>query len=171
VSHDPGRPGQVQAGRDGHGRRPGHDTSARIRALNTAQDGTELEGAQAYGWITALRAPVIRKLMAENGPLQMSLSGQQDLAEITSQDFPGERLIACRNPVLAAERACKREALLAGFYMLRTPVLASQLDAPAVVTATRTSSTSSGTSAISKPTTWTCGPSTTARKNGSKPRS
>ena len=65
--------------------------------------------------------------MAEDGPPQMSPSGQQDLAEITSHDFPGERLIACRNPVLAAERAYKREALLAGFYMLRTSVLASQL--------------------------------------------
>jgi hypothetical protein len=52
----------------------------------------------AYGWITALRAPAIRKLMADDGPLQLSLFDQQDLAEITSDDFPGERLIACRNP-------------------------------------------------------------------------
>jgi hypothetical protein len=139
--------------------------------------------------------------MAEGGPLQLSLSGEQDLAEITSPDFPGERLIACRNPALAADRARKREDLLQatekllapliarvragrlagaaaigveagkviskyktgkhfdlaitdtslavtrrqgqidaeaapdGFYVLRTPVPASQLDGPAVVTA------------------------------------
>ena len=54
--------------------------------------------ADAYGWITALRAPAIRKLMADDGPLQLSLFDQQDLAEITSDDFPGERLVACRNP-------------------------------------------------------------------------
>ena len=86
-------------------------TSARIRALNKAEDGTELPGA--YGWITALRAPAIRKLMAGGGPLQMSLFDQQNLAEITSPDYPGERLIACRNPILAADRARTREELLA----------------------------------------------------------
>jgi len=168
-------------------------TTARVEALH------ELD--EHYGWITALRAPAIRKLMADDGPLQMSLFDDQDLAEITSGDFPGERLIACRNPVLAAERARKREDLLAatenllapiiarvqagrlagaaeiglavgkvitkyktgkhfeititgtgltvtrrqdqidaeaaldGFYVLRTPVPAAQLDAPAVVTA------------------------------------
>ena len=78
-------------------------TSARIRALSQREDGTQRP--DAYGWITALRAPAIRKLMADDGPLQLSLSGQQDLAEITSPDFPGERLVACRNPVLAADRA------------------------------------------------------------------
>ena len=175
-------------------------TSARIAALNAAEDGTEPPGG-TYGWITALRAPAIKKLMADGGPLQMSLFDQQDLAEITSDDYPGERLIACRNPVLAAERARKREDLLAatekllapiqaraaagklagagpigvevgkviskyktakhfdvaitdtslavtrrqaqidteaaldGFYVLRTPVPAAQMDAPAVVTA------------------------------------
>jgi hypothetical protein len=139
--------------------------------------------------------------MAEDGPLQLSLFGEQDLAEISSPDFPGERLVACRNPVLAADRARTREELLAatekllapiinrvqggkltgagpigvevgkvigkyktgkhftvtitednltvarkqdqidaeaaldGFYVLRTPIPASELDAPAVVTA------------------------------------
>ena len=63
-------------------------------------------------WITALRAPTIRKLYKE-GPLQLSLFDEQDLAEIHSPDFPGERLIACRNPLLAAERARKRRELLA----------------------------------------------------------
>jgi hypothetical protein len=174
-------------------------TSARIAALNRREDGTARP--DPYGWITALRAPAIKKLMAEGGPLQLSLSGEQDLAEITSPDFPGERLVACRNPHLAADRARKREDLLAatekllapiparvqagrlagagpigvevgkviskyktgkhfaititdtrlaierrqdqihdeaaldGFYVLRTPLPASQLDAPAVVTA------------------------------------
>jgi hypothetical protein len=174
-------------------------TSARIAALNQQDDGTARP--DPYGWITALRAPAIKKLMAEGGPLQLSLFDEQDLAEITSDDFPGERLVACRNPVLAADRARKREDLLAatekllapliarvtagrlagaaaigvevgkvitryktgkhfevtitgdslavarrqdridaeaaldGFYVLRTPVPAGQLDAPAVVTA------------------------------------
>jgi hypothetical protein len=174
-------------------------TSARIQALNKLEDGTERQ--DGYGWITALRAPAIRKLMAGGGPLQLSLFDQQNLAEITSPDFPGERLIACRNPVLAADRARTRDELLAatekllalitaraaagkltgageigvaagkviskyktgkhfdltitdtsltvarrqaqideeaaldGFYVLRTPLPASQLDAPGVVTA------------------------------------
>jgi hypothetical protein len=174
-------------------------TSARIDAMNQAADGTSQP--DTYGWITALRAPAIKKLMADDGPLQLSLLDEQDLAEITSPDFPGERLIACRNPVLAADRARTRDELLAatekllapliarvqagrlqgageigvevgkvittyktgkhfavtitdtslavtrkqdqidaeaaldGFYVLRTPVPASQLDAPGVVTA------------------------------------
>ena len=87
-------------------------TSARIRALNQLEDGTQRP--DPYGWITALRAPAIKKLMADGGPLQLSLFDQQDLAEITSPDFPGERLVACRNPVLAADRARKREDLLPG---------------------------------------------------------
>jgi hypothetical protein len=91
-------------------------TSARITALREADGG--------YQWITALRAPAIRKLMADDGPLQLSLFDQQDLAEITSQDFPGERLIACRNPVLAADRARTREELLAATEKLLAPVIA-----------------------------------------------
>jgi hypothetical protein len=175
-------------------------TSARIKALNQPED----DGApppDPYGWITALRAPAIKKLMADDGPLQLSLFDEQDLAEITSGDFPGERLVCCRNPVLAEERARKREDLLQatgkllaaltarvaagrlagaarigvevgkvinkyktgkhfdlaitddsltvtrrqahiaeeaaldGIYVLRTPVPAAELDAPAVVTA------------------------------------
>jgi hypothetical protein len=97
-------------------------TSARIQALNQLEDGTPRP--DAYGWITALRAPAIRKLMASDGPLQMSLSGQQNLAEITSPDYPGERLIACRNPVLAADRARTREELLAATEKLLAPILA-----------------------------------------------
>src|SRR5579863_529165 len=97
-------------------------TSARIAALNQAEDGTTRP--DPYGWITALRAPAIRKLMADDGPLQLSLFDQQDLAEITSDDFPGERLIACRNPVLAADRARKREDLLAATEKLLAPLIA-----------------------------------------------
>src|SRR6478609_2052992 len=97
-------------------------TSARIAALNQQEDGTPRP--DAYGWITALRAPAIKKLMAEDGPLQLSLFDEQDLAEITSEDYPGERLIACRNPVLAADRARKREDLLAATEKLLTPLIA-----------------------------------------------
>ena len=78
-------------------------TSARIEALR------ELGG---FGWVTALRAPAIAALAADDGPLQMSLFDQMDLAEITHPDYPGDRLIACRNRALAAERARKRRALL-----------------------------------------------------------
>jgi hypothetical protein len=97
-------------------------TSARIAALNQLEDGTQRP--DGYGWITALRAPAIRKLMADDGPLQLSLFDEQDLAEITSPDFPGERLVACRNPVLAADRARKREDLLQATEKLLAPLIA-----------------------------------------------
>ena len=64
-------------------------------------------------WITALRAPAIQQLAAEGGPLQPSLFDTRDMAEITSPDFPGERLVVCKNPLLAEERARKRGELLA----------------------------------------------------------
>ena len=80
-------------------------TSARIR------DDIKPAGLD---WISCLRAPAIQALAAENGPLQLSLFDERDLAEISAPEmFPGERLIVCRNPDLAAERARKREALLA----------------------------------------------------------
>jgi hypothetical protein len=63
-------------------------------------------------WITALRAPAIKALL-ETGALQLSLFDQRDIASITVPDFPGERLIVCRNPDLAAERTRKRQDLLA----------------------------------------------------------
>jgi hypothetical protein len=66
---------------------------------------------QNYLWITALRAPQIRELATQKF-IQLSLFDQQDLAEISSPDYPGERLIACRNSLLADERAHKREDLL-----------------------------------------------------------
>jgi hypothetical protein len=90
-------------------------TAARIDALR------ELEGA---GWLTALRAPAIKKLAEDGGPLQLSLFDQQYLAEITSPDYPGERLIVCRNPLQAAERARKREDLLAATENLLAPIAA-----------------------------------------------
>jgi hypothetical protein len=86
-------------------------TAARIDALRELNDDPDT--ATDFGWITALRAPAIAKLAAADGPLQMSLFDTQDLAEISHPDYPGERLIACRNPALAAERARKRADLLA----------------------------------------------------------
>jgi transposase len=65
-----------------------------------------------FDWITALRAPAIKALAAEGGPLQLSLFDERDMAEIVSDDYPGERLIVCRNPELAAERARKRNELI-----------------------------------------------------------
>ncbi len=62
-------------------------------------------------WITALRAPAIRSL-AQAGAIQLSLFDERDLAEITAPDYPGERLVVCRNPLLAEERRRKRQALL-----------------------------------------------------------
>jgi hypothetical protein len=64
-------------------------------------------------WITALRAPAIKTLAAEGGPLQPSLFDDRDMAEITSPDYPGERLVVCKNPLLAEERTRKRDELLA----------------------------------------------------------
>jgi transposase len=77
-------------------------TSARIRG--------ELKPA-GLDWITALRAPQIRALL-DTAAFQLSLFDERDLAEITAPEFPGERLVVCKNPLLAAERARKREDLL-----------------------------------------------------------
>jgi hypothetical protein len=97
-------------------------TSARIDALkelSTQDDRVNLE------WLTCLRAPQIAALAAEDGPLQMSLFDQQNLAEFTHPDYPGERLVACRNPLLAAERARKRGELLAATEDLLAPISAA----------------------------------------------
>jgi hypothetical protein len=103
-------------------------TSARITALRA------LEG---MAWITCLRGPAIKKLMGDGGPLQLSLFDEQDLAEISTPDFPGERLVACRNPVLAAERARKREDLLQAteddLGKIATQVTAGRLKDPAKI--------------------------------------
>ncbi|SRR5216684_1095071 len=79
--------------------------------ITSARIAEELKPA-TLDWLTALRAPAIQTLAAENGPLQLSLFDDRDLAEIASPDYPGERLIVCRNPALAAERARKRGELL-----------------------------------------------------------
>ncbi len=78
-------------------------TSARISALREAGD---------IGWLTCLRAPQIAGLARNNGPLQLSLFDEMDLAEFTHLDYPDEGLVACRNPVLAYERKRKRIELL-----------------------------------------------------------
>lgn len=72
----------------------------------------DLRDAEGLDWITALRADNIKKLVSQQ-TIQLSLFDQQDLAEVTADDYPGERLIVCRNPLLAEERARKRNELLA----------------------------------------------------------
>ena len=79
-------------------------TSARIEALK------EVGG---LGWLTALRAPQIKALAQDDGPLQLSLFDEVNFCELSHPDYPGERLVAARNPLLAAERARKRQDLLA----------------------------------------------------------
>ena len=91
-------------------------TTARIRAL---------QQVGGLGWVTALRAPQIAALAADTGPLQMSLFDQQNFAEIAHPDYPGERLIACRNPALAELRARKRQELLAATEALLAPAQAA----------------------------------------------
>jgi Transposase DDE domain len=81
------------------------------RGMLTAARLREDVAPAGLDWITALRAPQVKKL-ARDGDLQLTLFDAQDLAEITSPDFPGERLVACKNPFLEAERARKRESLL-----------------------------------------------------------
>jgi hypothetical protein len=89
-------------------------TSARIEAIKDT----------GLSWITCLRAPDIAALAADDGPLQMSLFDQHDLAEITHPDYPGERLIACRNPALAELRAHKRHNLLTATEALLDKIVA-----------------------------------------------
>jgi Transposase DDE domain len=91
-------------------------TSARITALREAGD---------FGWLTCLRAPQIAALVRDDGPLQLSLFDQSDLAELSHPDYPDERLIACRNPLLADERARKRAELLAATEEALAPILTS----------------------------------------------
>src|ERR1700760_3732336 len=81
------------------------------RGMITQTRITEDIRSAGLDWITALRAPAIKALL-ESGALQLSLFDQRDMASITAPDFPGERLVVCRNPDLAAERTRKREDLL-----------------------------------------------------------
>jgi Transposase DDE domain len=82
------------------------------RGMITQARITEDIKSAGLDWITALRAPAIKGLL-ESGTLQLSLFDQRDIASITAPEFPNERLVVCRNPDLAAERARKREDLLA----------------------------------------------------------
>ena len=91
-------------------------TAARIR-----EDLADVDGLR---WITTLRAPTIRKLVAA-GTVTPSLFDDRDLAEVTSEEFPGERLIVCRNPLLAAERQRKRHELLAATEKELEPIVAA----------------------------------------------
>jgi hypothetical protein len=90
-------------------------TSARIEALR------DLGG---LGWLTALRAPQIKALAEAEGPLQMSLFDEVNFLELTDPDYPNERLVACRNPLLAIERTLKREALLSATEAAVAPIVA-----------------------------------------------
>ena len=87
-------------------------TSARIAAIRDVG---------GMGWITALRSPAIKALAAA-GAIQLSLFDEANLAEIAHPDFPGERLVACRNPALATERARKRDELLRATEALLQPI-------------------------------------------------
>src|SRR5271165_3764840 len=81
------------------------------RGMITEARITEDIKSAGLDWITALRAPAIKELL-NSGALQLTLFDKRDMASITSPDFPGERLVVCRNPDLAAERNRKREELL-----------------------------------------------------------
>jgi hypothetical protein len=83
------------------------------RGMITKARIAELRGLQGAGWVSALRAPAIAALAADDGPMQLSLFDEQDFAEISHPDYPGERLVCCRNPALRESRAVKREKLLA----------------------------------------------------------
>src|SRR5882757_3657404 len=91
--------------------------------LTNARINEELRPAQ-LDWISALRAPQIKALVA-TGALQLSLFDEQDLFEITSPQFPGERLVCCHNPALAEKRARKRQDLLAATEKELTPIAAA----------------------------------------------
>jgi hypothetical protein len=82
------------------------------RGMVTKANLELMRSSEAIDWITALKAPQIKKLV-KDGALQLSLFDEQDLAEIEApEDYPGERLVVCRNPLVAAERTRKREELL-----------------------------------------------------------
>lgn len=83
------------------------------RGMLTSARIEEVLKPQGMDWVSSLRAPQIAQLANERGPFQASLFDERGLIEVTSEQFPGERLVVCRNPWLAEERARKREALLA----------------------------------------------------------
>ena len=83
------------------------------RGMATKANLEAIGAAEGIGWITALKAPAVKRLV-KDGDLQLSLFDQTNLAEITSDAYPGERLILCRNPLLGQERSRKRAEVLAG---------------------------------------------------------
>lgn len=83
------------------------------RGMITNARIADLKASPGLEWITALRAPAVAALASDDGPVQMSLFDTQNFAEITHPDFPGERLVCCRNPALLHSRAHKRQELLA----------------------------------------------------------
>ena len=94
------------------------------RGMITQARITEDIKSAGLDWISSLRAPAIRELV-EGGALQLSLFDQRDMASITAPEFPGERLVVCRNPDLAAERTRKREDLLAATERDLAPIRAA----------------------------------------------
>jgi len=104
------------------------------RGMITGTRIDDLRKLPGMGWVTALKAPAIAKLAADDGPLQMSLFDTQNFAEITHPDYPGERLVCCHNPVLEADRARTREDLLAAteaeLEKVRRAVTAGRLKDP-----------------------------------------
>ncbi len=91
------------------------------RGMVTKANLQALGAEEGIGWITALKAPQVRKLVKE-GSLQLSLFDQLNLAEIESEAYPTERLVVCRNPLVAQERARKREDLLEATEALLAPI-------------------------------------------------
>jgi len=90
-----------------------HIAWAGDRGMLTSARIEQVLKPQGMDWVSSLRAPQIAQLAAEHGPFQASLFDERNLLELTSQHFPGERLVVCRNPLLAEERARKRLELLA----------------------------------------------------------
>ncbi len=104
------------------------------RGMITGTRIDDLRKLPGMDWVTALKAPAIKKLAGDGGPLQMSLFDTQNFAEITHPDYPGERLICCHNPVLETDRARTREELLAdteaGLATIKASVGAGRLKDP-----------------------------------------
>ncbi len=104
------------------------------RGMITGTRIDDLRKLDGMGWITALKAPAIAKLAEDGGPLQLSLFDTHNFAQITHPDYPGERLICCHNPVLAADRARTRGELLAAteaeLAKVRRAVAAGRLQDP-----------------------------------------
>ena len=93
------------------------------RGMVTEANLDALRAEQGIAWISALKAPVVKRLVKE-GSLQLSLFDQLNLAEIESPDYPGERLVVCRNPLVAGDRARRREELLQATERLLAPIQA-----------------------------------------------